>query len=788
MTAQEKGNATLAAARDYLRAGLSLIPIARDGTKAPAWGLLPQEWDEAKASYRHVWAPFQSGLPTLEEIEKWFDRDEPPGIGIIGGAVSGGLEQLDFDVRAQETFPRWCGLVEAEVPGLIARLPIVKTPRDPAGYHVRYRVAGVAVPGNLKLAQDPSLPRGKRVLIETRGEGGYALAPGCPAACHETGRLYEQHSGPPVSAVPTITAEEREVLIRCARAFDLAPVDESPTQAAAENENAPGTDFNARGPDWGDLLTPAGWVEASKVGNRRLWRRPGKARGWSATTGHCTGRDGTDRLYVFSSAAAPFEPEKPYSRFAAYTLLRHSGDFRAAARDLAEQGFGTKSIRGTAAHAKGDAPVEIVLPKEPKRPDAAFYGPAGELVRAIDPHTEADSLAILVQTLLAFGNCIGRSAHFVAEQDRHYLNLFGVLVGRTSKARKGSSWGHVCRFFEGIDPHWAKECIQGGLSSGEGLAWAIRDPIYKKERARRGKGASAGPRVETVMVDDGVSDKRLLCYEPEFASVLKTSDRQGSILSAQLRQAWDGVDLRTLTKNSPARATNPHVAVIGHVTEEELRRYLSATEQANGFGNRFLWLLVKRSKILPEGGALRPEALAEHRRVFNDAVAFARKQGAMGFTDAGRELWHQEYEALSDGKPGLFGALTARAEAQVRRLACLYALLDTSADVDDRHLRAALALWSYCAATVRYVFGDTLGDPTADEILAALRLAPGGMTRDEIRTVLFQRHKTSAEIARALAVLVAAKAAYSTREETAGRPVERWFATGRPDGGRGWAD
>jgi hypothetical protein len=65
-------------------------------------------------------------------------------------------------------------------------------------------------------------------------------------------------------------------------------------------------------------------------------------------------------------------------------------------------------------------------------------------------------------------------------------------------------------------------------------------------------------------------------YEPEFANVLKHTERQGNTLSVILRQAWDGTGaIRALTKNSPARATGAHVSMIGHITAEELRRYLT---------------------------------------------------------------------------------------------------------------------------------------------------------------------------------------------------------------------
>src|SRR5262249_60837842 len=146
--------------------------------------------------------------------------------------------------------------------------------------------------------------------------------------------------------------------------------------------------------------------------------------------------------------------------------------------------------------------------------------------------------------------------------------------------------------YEEVEPQWASDWVLSGLSSGEGLTWAVRDPIQKRERIKeRDKPAH----YEEVESDPGVADKRLLIHEPESANVLKQTERQGNTLSAILRQAWDGGDLRTLTKNSPARATGAHVGLIGHITADELRRYLSSTEAANGFGNRFLWVCCRRS-------------------------------------------------------------------------------------------------------------------------------------------------------------------------------------------------
>jgi hypothetical protein len=397
--------------------------------------------------------------------------------------------------------------------------------------------------------------------------------------------------------------------------------------------------------------------------------------------------------------------------------------------------------------------------------EAAFHGPAGELVRVIEPHSEADPHALLIQTLLMAGSIIGRTAHWRAEGDIHYLNEFTVLIGDTSKARKGTSYGVVKSFFTQIDDGWASQRVQGGLSSGEGAIWAIRDPIYKVKDG------------ELELQDPGVDDKRLLCFEPEFASILKHTERAGNTLSVIIRQCWDGSVLRAMTKSSPAVCEKPHVGVIGHSTCEEARRYLTATEQASGFGNRFIWICAKRNNVLPEGGHVPESEISRLAPLFTKALARAVKTGCIGFTEAGRRVWHAVYADLSDGKPGLGGAMLARSEAHVRRLACVFAILDGESNVDVVHLKAALSIWEYAEASVLYVFGQQTGDPLADEILDALRACPEGMTRDGIREY-FQRNRRSSEIAGALGVLLKSKLAYMQKDPATGpgRPAERWYA------------
>jgi hypothetical protein len=402
--------------------------------------------------------------------------------------------------------------------------------------------------------------------------------------------------------------------------------------------------------------------------------------------------------------------------------------------------------------------VASVAPDWPEPPERqAFYGLPGDVVKAIDPHTESDPVGILLQFLVAFGNRVGCSPHFCVEGDRHHTNLFVALVGSTAKARKGTAWGRVRSLMEPADePNakaghiWNKSCIRTGLLSGEGLVWTVRD-----------EGESR--------------DKRLLVVEPEFAQTLKAMERPQNTLSAQLRQAWDSGNLELLSKNSPAKASGAHISVISHSTTEDLRRYLVTVEMANGFANRFLWCCVQRTKFLPEGGDLSDSTLEALATRVRQAVSFAESVGKMQRDNDARSLWYDVYTELSAGTVGLLGAVTGRAEAQVLRLSMTYALLDCSSTIRVEHVAAALAIWKYCEASARYIFGGRTGDRIADKILRELRVHPEGLSRTEIRD-LFKRHKSEDQVSSALRRLSEARLAYSQSYGTAGRPVERWFA------------
>ena len=384
--------------------------------------------------------------------------------------------------------------------------------------------------------------------------------------------------------------------------------------------------------------------------------------------------------------------------------------------------------------------------------DAALYGVAGLAVCGLAPHSEAHPAAILLQLLAAFGNAVGPAPHCMVDATRHGLNLFLVLVGESSKARKGTSWNQIRRLLDEVDRPWVTERVTTARLTPAALIYSLRD-------------------------QQPATDRRLLALSEEFAAVLHSLRRAKGHLSPLLRCAWDSGDLHSLGGLHPIQATGTHISLIAHITQRELAENLHPTEAHNGFANRCLWTAVQRSQCLPEGGDLDAHELsavaAELRRAL-DWVGDAHTLRLVR-DDQARALWHDCYPALSQVRPGLYGAATSRAEAQVLRLSALYAVLDCSPIIRLPHLQAALAVWDYCSASASLFFGTSTGDHTADRILEAINGSTEGFLSRKQITALFHGRLSSSRIEAALEQLISLGAIYQqSSQPTGGRPSTLW--------------
>jgi hypothetical protein len=682
MASKTVETSVLDAAREYTRRGWRVVPIPH-GKKGPRL---------------HDWPSLMLGE---NEMAAHFSNGE--NIGILLGAASGGLVDIDFDCSEALDLAD-CFLSKTNC--VFGRPSRVRSHRfygcDP-------------LPGPQKF----SAPDGS-TLVELRANGQQTLA---PPSTHPSGEtvFWSDHGNP--------TSVNADDLLRAVSLLAAAAL-------LARHWPKPGQRHYA-------ALALAGML-------LRAWPEEEVARFIDAVA--IASHDEETRQRIRDVISTSKRLAVGEAATGAPTLAQIVGD-SVIARVRGWLGFGTRIETQSPALPSYTQPWPEPLASE------AFHGLAGEIVHAIEPHTEADPAALLIQLLTAFGNVVGRNRFFVVERHHHYTNLFSLIVGSTSKGRKGVSWSQIAESFRVVDDFWISMRVHGGIGSGEGIIWQVRDPILKGEK----------------IVDEGIGDKRLLLLETEFAQVLAVMKREGGTVSEVLRRAWDGTPLQTLTKNSPARATGAHVSLIGHITRDELVRHLDQTEIANGLVNRFIFCCARRSKKLPDGGALDDSQIAPLSEKLRLAIAFARESGEMKRDESAAALWREIYGDLSEGRHGLLGAIISRAEAQVLRLSMIFALLDSSATIRREHLIAAVAIWQYAEASANYVFGDSLGDPVGDEILRVVRATPTGLTRSEVRD-LFGRNKKEAEIDRAVSVLLSLGFIEIRTEATGGRPAQRLTA------------
>lgn len=348
--------------------GLSVVPVAADGSKRP----------------RIAWKEYAATPAPLDVVQGWFTADMEQGVGLVTGV--GQVELLEIEGKAMERMPDVIELLDGTgIRDTYDRLVAGWSQQSPSGgLHLLYRIGDGDVPGNTKIAQRPlNVPPGRETLAETRGTGGFVVLAPSAGRVHPSGRPYVRLSGGP-GTIPTITREQRDDLhavIHAAldtmpdeRPAPAGPVDAkwSQTYQTVAGDITPGDDYERR-TEWDEILL--GWVHVFTRGATKYWRRPGKNDGVSATTGHAGDRD---RLYVFTSSTE-FEPEVPYTKFGAYALLQHHGDHGAAAKHLADNGYGHRAPRELATRTTSTGTQLAVLDNTAPAPAAVIGSDRADL-------------------------------------------------------------------------------------------------------------------------------------------------------------------------------------------------------------------------------------------------------------------------------------------------------------------------------------------------------------------------------------------------------------------------
>jgi hypothetical protein len=730
----------------YARAGLEVFPLHQDKTPATEHGML-----EA-ATAEHL-------------VARWW-KEHP--LALIGHRVAVGQVLLDIDPRhgGKDT---WALLKET-----FGELPVTRrhrSGRNDGGGHIWFRRPEGKL--SVKPLNDWAEEHGVGHEVGKQSWSGgidllhhdhrYTILPESPHP--DTGEPYLWTPGAGLEVATAVMPAWLAGLVTVPPAQPSPP---RPPLSLREIDSI--ADWFSATHSWHDLLQPEAWalVKGDGDGDGSSWRHPNATSPMSATIRHGC-------LFVYSNNT-DFEVTEHgdphgYTRFRAYAVLSHHGDLSDAARAARELKDGAKTTTLTGAQ-RTPGPVTVVEPdpepdpEPPGWPDPdpeMRHGILGRITAALEPHTEADPAGVLACLLGYSAASIGRGPHIVISGGRHYPQLYLLLAGQSSIARKGSADQAARQIMRHADPDLCAGRRMSGLNSGEALIDAVRDPRWGHDKQGN-----------DVLLDPGVDDKRLLLVEPEFAGrLLAAGKRAGSTISALLRQAWDDGDLQNMARNNPARATGAHLCLIGHTTVDELLGQMTDADITAGLMNRIMIVAVRASRRLPFGGSISPEEVAALGNALRGRLEGARRRQTLTFGPDAHEAWPAAYDALLDDQPpGPLGALTARGPTHVLRVALIHTLLDGAEHIGVDQLRAAVAFWAYCRGSAEKIVGQTLpgsltGSRDGDVMLDLLITTGVGWTARSLKEELgWNGSRVSAARGRLLKLGLA----WTTEEKSGGRP------------------
>lgn len=353
--------------------------------------------------------------------------------------------------------------------------------------------------------------------------------------------------------------------------------------------------------------------------------------------------------------------------------------------------------------------------ERPQLHPVAYHGVLADMVDAACANSEAVPPSVAIHILARFAAAIGRTAYIqIGDQQRH-LRMNALIIGPSSKGRKGTSADMPKKLFEmSLDlmkfVHARQHSLQTlkliepvreltALATGEGLIFQVRDPAPI---------ASDKDGDDDFRGDPGVHDKRLLCNISEFAGVLQQTKREGATISTVLRDAFDGCVLTVPTKTSFNQATDTHIVVVGSMPDTEAVKCLTSADITNGLANRFPMFFSVRDKIVPNPKPTDPDAMQDFARHVASALWEAVHVGQVVLTSDAEHHWRELYEKMeSKAHPAEVASLLGRQTLYTLIFAALLALLNRKRVIDVVHLIAAEAWMDFWEMTTLFVFSNS---------------------------------------------------------------------------------
>lgn len=346
---------------------------------------------------------------------------------------------------------------------------------------------------------------------------------------------------------------------------------------------------------------------------------------------------------------------------------------------------------GTSSELESKYNDDTPLLKVPEINKKAFFGLIKEVIETAAVNCEASAVSVGITLIHYIAACIGRKVYLPIGDYILHCRPYSLIVGQSSKARKGMSQSLVKKIFlEIAQINKYLPPIINGLSTGEGLIYLVRDSDDK---------------------DQGISDKRALVIETEFANILKKSKREQSILSQIIRQAYDGETIATRTRVNSCKATDPHIVILGHITADELKKTIAnTTEATNGFINRFLIINTKREKIIslpPATNIKKIKSIAfDINQILKEFDPLSKTIHEMKIDIEAAIYWDKVYSVLTAESYGIIGELTNRHDHFPLIYAMIFAILEGRFTITELDIERALYWVDYGQQSIRYIFSS----------------------------------------------------------------------------------
>lgn len=521
------------------------------------------------------WKILQTQKQSREQLIESINRSSTQAFGFMGGFDF--LECVDIDTKVfstqiekDEFWNEYYQTLKDSIVDFEDKFAVYVT--RSGGFHILYKSKRVV--GNTDIAK---LKGHKECLIETRGTGGYIFA--YPNKRYAKKTYFE---------IEFVTDADRETLWNISKSYNF--IEEKPEEPKKDkkiysaDEITPWQDFNDKTDIWSviqeDFFVPSNGQKKKHY----LIKRHGSE---AAHSGYVFRDSGC--MFLFTTATI-YPHEKLVSAFAAYTYKYHNGDFKAAAIDLYDQGFGSrlkKKIEENKPVIEKPLPIEnITFPLDIFPKEIQYY--ILECNNKLDSNIDYMGCSLL----WLISVCVGNSFEIEVKRGWNENGVIWVAVVGKAGIGKTPSINNVIfplnklNFKEIKRYHIQLEQYNYYMS----LPKKEKEELTEPQKPIKTQFIANDITLEALVDLHQESDNAVGVFKDELAGWFKDMNkyRAGSDLEFWL-SCWSGksVSLNRMTRQG-SFIEKPFIPVLGGIQPSIFNQFATDENKDNGFLDRML--------------------------------------------------------------------------------------------------------------------------------------------------------------------------------------------------------